>query len=75
MICEMGINHLSCGPLGQQKRDSIIDLIFIPWITKKRTDIESCFCLARGKNKKHIELNLEVVISKIDDVIRKILFS
>ena len=30
------------------------------------TFFESCFCLARGKYKKHIELNLEVVISKID---------
>ena len=36
---------------------------------------ESCFCLARGKYKKHIELNLEVVISKTDDVTRQILFS
>ena len=30
MIPEMGVNSLSCGPLGQQKRDSITDLIFIP---------------------------------------------
>ena len=30
MISEMGANSLSWGPLGQQKRDSIIDLIFIP---------------------------------------------
>ena len=36
---------------------------------------ESCFCWARGQYKKHIELNLELIISKIDDVIRQILFS
>ena len=30
MISEMGANPLPWGPLGQQKRDSIIDLIFIP---------------------------------------------
>ena len=30
MISEMGVNSLSSGSLGQQKCDSIIDLIFIP---------------------------------------------
>ena len=30
MIFEMGVKSLSRGPLGQQKHDSIIDLIFIP---------------------------------------------
>ena len=29
MISEMGVNCLSCGPLNQQIRDSIIDLTFI----------------------------------------------
>ena len=39
------------------------------------TFFESCFCWARGKYKKQIQLNLEVVTFKVDDVIRKILFS
>ena len=30
IISEMGVKCLSCGPLSQQIRDSIIDLIFIP---------------------------------------------
>ena len=39
------------------------------------TFFESCFCLSRGKYKKHIELDLEVVTSKIGDIIWQILFS
>ena len=39
------------------------------------TFFELCLCLAWGKYKKHIELNLKVVMSKIDDVIRQVLFS
>ena len=39
MISEMGVNCLSCGPLNQQIRDSIIDLTFI---YKQRIDIFHC---------------------------------
>ena len=42
MISEMGIKSLSCGPLGQQKRYSIIEFNFHSLNYKQRADIFHC---------------------------------
>ena len=80
MTSDMGVNSLSCSPLGQQKTDLFHCLpaftLYVLFLTLlMELFFESCFCLARGKYKKHIEVDLEAVISKIEDVIRHILIS